>query len=188
MQLLRSIIYFGTILSLFISIIWFLNERGFESSLAVLGLILTLVTLLISDNGRDFSRLMAWVNRLSKGLILVFGIFVGASVTVAILTFHRQTLAIEPTTTSSVDCVCPEVLANREGWEILGFGDLNAGGLIVKLNEPAQLPFLWSAFPRADHTKNIDSYFMPRDMYPAEWVIYTPFICREELGFDPPES
>lgn len=76
-------------------------------------------------------------------------------------------------------CIRPEGLAQQKGWTVIKMEDAKYGGLRVKLEKADSLPDEWEGIgPRRIGVNDTD-----RSMAPGEWVIYTPFRCRGELGF-----
>lgn len=78
----------------------------------------------------------------------------------------------------SQQCIRPEVLAQQKGWGAGGITN-DYGGLFVDIASVDTLPPYWEATgPRDIKFDDPD-----RSMVAGHWTIYTPYSCREELGF-----
>lgn len=91
----------------------------------------------------------------------------------------RQQFGFAAGDKTSAECIHPEILSQQNGWTGLGLVD-KYGGYQIQLNQNTQLPSLWEA-NGAKQIRQLDS---DREMSPGVWTIYTPYSCREVLGFE----
>lgn len=88
-----------------------------------------------------------------------------------------------PTATmaAATNCIKPDVLANQKGWQGKYAPNDPYGAFVVSLNTEQTLPPSWEAIGAGNkHIYNTDTN---RAMSPGTWSIYTPFDCREALGY-----
>lgn len=109
--------------------------------------------------------------------------------TIAIATTPQALSATpQPSPLPLPTCLHPQSLAEKKGWQDLGWGDEKFGGLNVLLTQEDQLPPLWEAIQATPDTqiipdKRITSDATDRGMPIGVWTIYTPLNCRSQFGF-----